>query len=443
MVGEAQRIYSKYLETGDMYCDPHLVEEVHTAITKGGGKNVHAHLFQKCGAFIYQRAEHTWARQGRSSIVWTNKSFDNRSKKARAVEEEFAMSVLPEGIDLQIVPTIDYTLACADLMYDYTAFCGKEMNDAFAVFRAAYEEYFQAPVHQRKPILERVARAFTGVAKVLTDLEPVAKVFENEAKKRERVCDAALVYISMSVVKSMAKKYYSRWLIEHSMKWKTTPWSPVPFLTYSDMTDIRGMASVERQIQEEALKGKSGISRMLAMRQVKKHSVAHIKTSPAKEVTGSNRDMYTTKSAGDMLAFGDMKGASELKAEKGGDCVLTVPSINETLSSSFLRNTFELFTLSTSLSAAEMSLWEALNAFYTKYSVRNDEELAEAQDEMRTEIQALCEKFHNLLPKCEEIQERAKKLKVVFPQFFRSSEVELYSTHHAEFEKTLRAKGWK
>jgi len=439
MVEEARRIYGKYLETGDMYCDPHLVEEVHNTITKGGGKSITADLFRKCGAFIYQRSEHSWARQARATIVWTNKSYDNRSKKARAVEDFFSMSVLPEGTDLQLVPTVDDTLACSELMRDYADFIGKEFNDAFAKFRAAYEEYFKAPVHQRKPLLAQVSKTFAEVAKIQTDLEPIARVFENESSKRERISDSALAFLSSSVIKSVAKKYYSRWIIEHSMKWKTTPWSPVPALNYSDMSGVFGMAAVERQIEDAALKGKSGLARILAKRQVKKHAVANVRTAPAKEVTGSNKDMYATKNAGDMLAFGDMKGVSSNAA--GG--TLTVPTINETLGSSYLRGTFELFTLSTSLSTVEMSLWEALNGFYNKYSILTDEELADGQDRIRAEVDGICDKFQNLLPKVAEIKERLQKLKIVFPHFFRPYEVDLYSTHHTEFEKVLRAKGWK
>jgi len=442
MLEEAKRMYAKYFESGDMYCDPKLVEEIHAAI-KSGAKALSANTFRKCGAFIYQRSEHSWARQARATIVWTNKSYDNRSKAARAVEEEFSMKVLPEGTDLQIVPCVDDTLASSELMWDYADFAGKELNDAFAKYRAAYEEYFVAPVHKRKPLQEKVAAAYGGVANIITDLKPIHRVFEKEAAQRDRLSDSVFTFLSNSIIRAVAKKYYARWVVERNMKWKTVAWTPVPTVTFSDMTDAFGMSSVEAKVEEEALKGKSGFSRFLAKRQVKKQTVANVRTAPAKEYSNNSTTVFTTKGAGDLLAFGDLKGASELKAESGEGDSLHIPTLTETLSSSYLRKLFETLCLSTALSASEMTLWEALCLFYNKYSVKDDDKLIEAQDEMRSDIEKICEKYQNLFKKSAEVKERAKKLKIIFPQFFRPFEQELYASQHTEYEKLLRAKGWK
>jgi len=238
MVEEARRIYSKYLEGGNMYCDPGLSEEVHHAVSKSGGKGVGPTLFRKCGAFIYHRSEHSWARVARATLVWTNKSYDNRSKGARAVEEEFSFKILPEGIDLQLVPSVDDTLACSELMWDYAAFTPKELNDNFAKYRAAYEEYFTTPVHKRKPVQEKVAAAYGLVADVVPDLKPIHRFFAKEAAQRERLTDSVFSFLSNSIIRAVAKKYYSRWVVEHAMKWKTVAWTPVPVVTFSDMTDL-------------------------------------------------------------------------------------------------------------------------------------------------------------------------------------------------------------
>jgi len=353
--------------------------------SKSGGKGITGSVFRKCGAFIYQRAEHSWARQARATILWTNKSYDNRSKGARAIEEEFPTSILPEGIDLQLVPTIDDTLACAELMQDYADYCGKELNTAFAHYRAAYEEYFTAPANKRKDLQEKVAAGYGEVAAIVPALEPYHRIFTKEARERDRLPDSLFSFLSATIIRNVANKYYSKWLIEHSMKWKTTPWTVVPNITYSEITDTVGMAAVERKIEEEALKGKSGLSRYLAKRQVKKQQVANVRTAPSKEVSDSSKTVFTTKGAGDMLAFGGMKGATELKAESGAES-LFVPLISDTLSSVYLRKLFESSWLSSAISASEMTLWEALSKFYMKYSIADDDKLIESQDTMREEI---------------------------------------------------------
>jgi len=443
MVEDARRIFSKYLDSGDMYCDPSLVEEVRTTISKSSGKGVNCHVFRKCAAFIYQRSEHSWARQCRATILWSNRSYDNRSKSARMVEEEFSMKALPEGIDLQMVPSVDDTLANDELMWDYAGIAGKEINDVFAKYRAAYEEYFTAPVNKRKPLQEKVASAYSEVDKLVTDLEPIARYFAKEAAQRDRLTDSVFSYLSGSIISAVAKKFYLRWLIEHSMKWKSVPWTPVPSITYSDMTNSYGMVMIEKKIEEEALKGKSGFSRYLAKRQVKKQTVANVRTAPAQDLAGPSKTVFTTKGAGDMLAFGKLKGASDLKAEQGDESVLYVPSAADTLSSPYLRRLFEAQHLSSALSATDMKLWEALCHFYERYSAMDDDKLIECQDEMRGKIEKICDKYQTLLKKSAEIKERAKKLKFIFPQFFRAYELELYGEYHSAYEKALRSKGWK
>jgi len=61
MIDEAKRIYSKFLETGEMYCDPGLVEEVHNLIIKNNGKGVTPQMYRKIGAFIFHRSDKTWS----------------------------------------------------------------------------------------------------------------------------------------------------------------------------------------------------------------------------------------------------------------------------------------------------------------------------------------------------------------------------------------------
>jgi len=442
MVDEAKRIFAKYLDSGDMYCDPHLVEEVRTAI-KAGSKHITPKLFRKCGAFIYQRSEHTWAREARATFAWANKSYDNRSKRTRAIEEEFPMSILPEGIDLQVVPTIDDTLASAALMKDYGDFCGKEINDAFQHFREGYEGYFKAPVHERKKYMEKVNSAYREITALFPELSPVQRVLEKETSSRERVTDSLFQFITATILRAVAKKYYSRWLVEHSMVWKKEPWTPVASIMYSDMSSIHGMVAIQRKIEDEALKGKTGLSRYFAKRQVKKQAVANVRTSPAKNLAGPSTSVVSTKAAGDALAFGDIKGVSEQKGENAADTVLVVPSISDTFSSAYLRKHFENAYLSTMLSASDMSLWEALNSFYCKYSAMDDEAVIDAQDAMRKEIDDICDKFKAILKNASGLKERAKKQKFIFAQFFRPVEIDMYASHHTQYEKSLRSMGWK
>jgi len=420
-----------------------LLEEVRNNLAKNNGKSIKSDLFRRVGAFIYQRAEHTWGREARGTFAWANKSFDNRSKHTRAIEEEFSMSVLPEGIDLQVVPTLDDTLACNDLMVDYGNFCGKEINEAFQHFREAYEGYFKAAVHERKKLLSKWVSAYGEIAALLPELAPVHHLLEKEVLSRERVTDSVFQMATASILRAVSKKYYARWLVEHSMVWKTTPWTPVQNILYSDMSTTFGMSAIERKIEDAALKGKSGLSRYLAKRQIKKQAISAVRVTPVKSYgSGPSKTVVSTKAAGDALAFGDIKGVSGAKGSLDEN-ILVVPSITDTLSSTYLRKHFENSHLGSVLSASDMSLWEALCKFYAKYSFMEDEKLIESQSTMVKDIETLCDKYKALLKNASEIKEQAKKQKMVFPQFFRRYEIDLYSAYHTEYEKSLRAKGWK
>jgi len=71
------------------------------------------------------------------------------------------------------------------------------------------------------------------------------------------------------------------------------------------------------------------------------------------------------------------------------------------------------------------------------------DKIQESQDEMRKEVLRICDKYHSLLEKnVEEIKEQAEHQKVIFPQFFRPYEMELYATAHSAFEKALHENGW-
>jgi len=443
MIEEAKRIFAKYLESGNTYCDPRLVDEARATLKKGG-KAVTPSLFRRCGAFVYQRSEHSWCREARASLAWTNKSYDNRCKAARAIEEEFSMSVLPEGIDLQAVPTIDDTLTNPELFDDYCAYIKATGLESLFTYHQTYLDYFQLPVNQRKPMLEKFITVYGQIANDFPELAPTYKVFAKEVAHRERVADTVFSYSMHTVVRAVAKKYFSKWLIEHSMVWKKAKWTLVPAVTFSDLSGVRSTQEIEKKIEEEAVKGKSGLSKILALRAAKKQSVANVRGKSGGTVTDSHT-VFTTKKDSDIAYFGNQQKpeAAVVAAAAADSCDFMVPTLAETLASPFLRKYFESVFLSTALSSTELHLWEDLQKFFLKYSAMNDDQLIEGQDEMRKAIEQLCDKYKSMLKDPEAIKERAKKQKIIFPQFFRREELELYKKQHVEFEKVLQRKGWK
>jgi len=434
MIEEAKRIFSKYLEKGKMYCDPGLVDEIRGLITKGSGKGVNPTMFRKCGAFTYHRSEHTWCREARATFGWVGRSYDNRSKNARGVEEEFSMSLLPSGFDLQLVPSIDDVIDNPSLNESYYAYLNKQTDNLSDRFTLPFIQYFKTPVHERKPILNKIMGVFAEAAEKFPELAAPSSMISTEVAKRDRVTDCVVATLCASVVRGGARRFYKNWLIENSMVWKTAKWTPAAAVRYGDLFLLVGLNAVESEIEEEALKGKSGFSRYLAKRQLKKQAIHNLRTAPAAELKNSSMVLNTGNTP---------RGAGDSDSKASGAAItLVVPSIQDTLSSVYLRQLFTRMYLDTALSTTEVTLWEALCEFFKKYESLENEKLVDAQDEMRQEALDLCAKFKALIRNGSEVTERVKKQKILFPQLFRPLEEELYSKYHADYEAGLRKKGW-
>jgi len=436
MIDEAKRIFSKFLEKGEMYCDPGLVEEVRNLINKNGGKGCNPSMFRKTGTFIYQRSEHTWCREARATYEWVNKSYDNQSKNTRAVEEEFSMKNLPEKFDLQIVPSLDDIYGNPDLFKDYIAFVDENTDKLFSKFLVPFKEYFSTPIHARKPALDKILTVFKEASVPFPVLAKASDVITKEVTSRERVSDTIVYNLVGVVARTGATIFYKRWLVEHSMVWKTAQWSSLPVAKLSDLTMLMGMSAVETQIEEAALKGKTGFSRYLAKRQLKKQSVANVRAATAS--SAANKPQEAPKGFLDMLGGTEMNKSFEDKST-----AFFIPSIYNTFSSLYLRKLFERVYLETALNTTEMSMWEAFFEFYKKYVSMSNEELCDAQDNMRKDIIDLCDKYKALIPNSDAVKDKAKKVKIVFPHFFRPVEMEIYGKIHADYEAFLRKNGWK
>jgi len=433
MIIEAKRIFTKFLDKTEMYCDPGLVEEVRALINKSSGKGVNPTMFRKCGAFIYNRSEHTWCREARATFGWVGRSYDNRSKNARAVEEEFSMKVLPAGFDLQFVPSLDDIFETPALAKDYVGYVNEKTGGTFGQFYGMFTQYFKTPIQERKPLLKKVMSVFDQVVGTFPELAAVSALLAKEVGRRERLTDTIIHALSYYVARTSAAHFYKDWLIEHSMVWKSAEWTPGPGVRFSDLRMLVGLNAVQSKIEEAALKGKSGFSRYLARRQLKKQEISNVRGSHASELKKGGSVILSTG----MIDLGT--GDSASKEENP----LTVPSLQDTLSSPYLRTLFGKMCLDFTLTSADFTLWEALCGFFKKYDAMDNDKLIESQDEMRKEALELCDKFKALIRNCADVQERIKNLKIIFPNVFRSVEEELYSKRHADYEEALRKKGWK
>jgi len=433
MIEEAKRIFAKFLESGDMYCDPGLVDEVRTLINKNGGKGVNPKMFRKIGAFIYHRSEQTWCREARATYEWVNRSYDNRSRSTLAVLDEFSLNNLPEGFDLQIVPSLDDVYGNNVLFVDYAGFIDSQTDKLFEKFLVPFRTYFKSTIQERRSALEKLMNVFAEAAVKFPELEQASAAISKEVATRERVSDSLVFALVAAVARAGAARFYKRWIVEHSMAWKTAAWNPVKIVKVGSLDMIMGMSAVESKIEEAALKGKTGFSRYLAKRQLKKQSIAAVRST----VTAS-----ADNNGGETLL--DIMNANQMgKKMENQASAFFIPSSLNTFSSIYLRSLFQRAFLEMNLTTSEMALWEAFCGFFNKYSHMSNEELCESQEQMLKEILELCENFKLMIPGYDDLKAKAKKQKMLCPFFFREKEMEIFGKAHAEYEAALRDKGWK
>jgi len=192
------------------------------------------------------------------------------------------------------------------------------------------------------------------------------------------------------------------------------------------------MSTVETQIEKDALKGRSGLSRYLAKRQIKKQSVAAIRASTAAKPQEGGQSLLEA-----------VVGKNLDKSAEDKSSAFFIPSIYNTFSSLYLRRLFLHVYLDTALTTSEMGLWDAFYKFYEKYVSMDNEQLVEEQGNMLKDINELCDKYKSMIPQYEKVKEKAKNQKILFPHFFRPVEMEIYGSLHAEYENFLRKAGWK
>jgi len=402
-------------------------------INKNNGKGVNPSMFRKIGTFIYHRSERTWCREARATYGWANRSYDNRSRNTRAIEEEFSMKNLPGDFDLQILPSLDDIHGNPELIKDYATFVNGQTDGLFDRCYIGFKSYLGAPIGERKPLLEKLMVILGEAAVAFPAFDAAQKIATKVLAGRERISDSFIRAVAASCTRSCAVIYYQKWIVEHASVWKSIPWTPVPAALYGEFHMLIGMSTVGTKIEEAALKGKSGFSRFLAKRQLKKQG-SMARSSVKVSISDKAKSAFSSPD----VFVGIKTGPQTVDI----NAVAVVPTVNETLSSLFLRKFMECIVF-VNLEGPERALWDALFHFYKKYDSKLNEALIDAQDEMLKDILGICDKFKDILPGSEELKERAKKQKFLFPQFFRPVELELYSKYHAEFEESLRKRGWK
>ena len=154
----------------------------------------------------------------------------------------------------------------------------------------------------------------------------------------------------------------------------------------------------------------------------------------------------TTSPATSMLVsprMGLKPGAAGTSGTTGATIVPKIPTLEDTLDSSLLREFFIKSFARMRLTEEEEALWDATSAFHKKYSHLAGNEVMAKQAEARKEAREIIDKHGSLMRDPAKLRQQIEGTKFVSHNLFREEELALFKRQHTAFETMLAKKGWQ
>lgn len=119
-----------------------------------------------------------------------------------------------------------------------------------------------------------------------------------------------------------------------------------------------------------------------------------------------------------------------------------VPSLRDTLSSSYLRHLFQENFLESRLPDDMMELWQRLCAFYNTYEPLAAGDLEASQDALRTDAAAILDRYESFMKNGYFLRSHIAKKGLMTASFFRDEECNQFRQYYSAYEAFLRQRGW-
>jgi len=463
VVDEAKRIYKAYLEDpvkAGIYCETEILDELKTAMKAvSKSKTVRSDIFHRAGAFQFQRLEKMFGREIRAGLAWTSKSYDNNCKRAREIVAMFDVKQLPNDLDYHIIPSADDMLANDILKKDFEAFIPKELSRTYEEYLAAYLKITSLPFDQRSSDdIENVVMLMAAGATKFKDTEQLYKSISKGLAGRKSVSNGPFIIWLNTLTRSLINQFYHDWVTKRASFWSSESWVPAKEITFSRMSSAFSPSDASGKTPE-ALTKKSSFSGLFGKRNSKKRTsassgskgllVVSQKDSSAPALMSPTLGSSAPRSRSS--DFGDATSSECSELEDSGLMSPTmqsalilppIPSLVDTLSSTYLRKLFQKYVLEARLPDDLTPVWKAFSEFYLKYQPLSDSDIESSQDEMRAAALAILDKYESYMKKGYFLRSHIQKKGLITPSFFREEEMNQFRQYHLIFETFLKQRGW-
>jgi hypothetical protein len=401
-------------------------------------------MFWPAAAYVFQRVAQTWYREMCGTYEFVRREYDNHSTIARFYEVVFSEKSLG-STPLCIVPLADDIMNNKNLLDMFLEFLPKPLHMGLSKLFSSITKYEQKPPAERRDYALKVLSRAEDIGLESHPINNAVRVIREVIKAGEIKPSSTIFW---ALPKAMMDKvffdHYVAWVDSitneqfNAMKWRQTE---IPF--FNSMTIVSSFPDISRR--ETASKEKSRSKRALIGGR-KDDSPASPTSPDGRKIqrydvglhSGSSPLVSSTQGG----AADSSSAATSVKMKaKQVELVQRVPTLDETLNSSFLREMFHGVFLSTQLMEEEVELWEALTLFYNKYSVLRNEELKDRQLDIIENIKSILEKYEDQFRNPDALYNDLVT-PIITCMFFREEEVAHYSRFHSDYQKLLREYGF-
>jgi len=487
MQNEAKRLFDKFIQFNGISIPQKMKNELTVAVFSFAGFKITPTIFQRSGAWIYNRIERSWFREIISLLLWVDHDFDNHSQKAQEMEDLFNiknvgdcnLGLVPHPDDIignkelwdcfkRIVPSNDFNNRCMEFVRDFKS------------LEHASSETVIAEIEPLVSKLKIIAKDLPEIGVIQSELE------QNAADPRNFNISVFSMPCHM-VLKVLMEQYYGSFVKRCKLIYRKISWTPVKILTFVGSDSIGDTScipsvGIAATISSRAPKEKRrwGFSGFGKQRSQPNTGSVTIPTSTSSTFPGSPTSSMVagspvqTKTASPIIGLRSpgspstdsllSKPLDTVASDDEGDMVnsrhhhhmsvpssvpksvpeftMEVPTFPETFASTHLRRLFYGCFLEMRLGDDEKALWNALCKFHSDFACLTDAEVTARQDEIIKAALKVLSSYPQLPDHDELVAALSEKRYTVSSHFFFDTERKLYGQFHASYQSFLSHNKW-
>jgi len=505
MINEARRIFDRFISKNTIGLTKSLKNEISTCVFSFASNKLTPLVFQRAGAWIFNRISRSWIREVNTLLLWADHDFDNHSQIVLEMEQLYNIAHIP-GLDLKLIPHPDDVVGNPDLWDSFKKFVPtSDINTRCLEFVRSARNLSNIKPENLMAEVQSLVEQLKSIAKDIPDLAPIQAEIEAHAINLRTFNPASFAMPCHMVLKLLLEQYYTLWTLKCKSAYRKGNWTAVPSLTFFGNESISGTSCIPSIGMSASVSGKTPSAASAGSKDKKRWGFSPFSKPkvPPSPTSGSASPTTPSSSSGSSSArkastssgsfspvigkSGSPSGSSEnllckprdtsvsddeslytSHASSSGNSssnqtpnpqpisfrlpskvlknapkfTLEVPTLVETLSSTHLRRLFYGTFLEFRLGDEEKKLWNALCKFHATYATLTDAEVTSRQKEICEAAMKLMTDFPQIPSRDGLMKNIAESRYTATCHFFYEAESRLYSSFYSNYQSFLVNNHW-